>query len=139
MPMESNQSETPFAMWAILEIMGHRRLGGFVSEQQIAGAAFLRIDVPGPEGNITASQFYAPSSIYCITPTSEETARRTALANQPAPVQEWQLPALPAFKPQPVPPDLPPLDGPDSVQEWQAPAISAQDQIPNGEDEDVLF
>ena len=36
-----------FEGWAILELMGHRRLGGLVTEQEIAGAAFLRIDVPG--------------------------------------------------------------------------------------------
>lgn len=33
--------------WAILELMGHRRLAGYVSEQEIAGAAFIRVDVPG--------------------------------------------------------------------------------------------
>jgi hypothetical protein len=39
--------ETPtFEGWAILELMGHRRLGGYLREQDVAGAAFIRIDVP---------------------------------------------------------------------------------------------
>jgi hypothetical protein len=32
--------------WAIIELMGHRRLAGWLSEEEVAGAAFLRIDVP---------------------------------------------------------------------------------------------
>lgn len=35
-----------FEGWAILELMGHRRLGGYLTEQEIAGAAFIRIDIP---------------------------------------------------------------------------------------------
>lgn len=35
-----------FEGYAILEILGHRRLGGFVTETDIAGHGFLRIDIP---------------------------------------------------------------------------------------------
>ncbi|MBI4496833.1 MAG: acetyltransferase [Chloroflexi bacterium] len=74
--------------------MGHRRLGGFVTEQQIGGASFLRIDVPGADGEPVATQFYAPAAVYCITPTTEAMARAVAATNRPAPVQRWELPAL---------------------------------------------
>lgn len=40
------ETRESFTGWAILELMGHRRLGGYLSEQEIAGAAFIRIDVP---------------------------------------------------------------------------------------------
>lgn len=87
-------NETPvFAGWMIVEIMGHRRLGGYVTEQQIAGAGFLRIDVPGPDGTPLATQFYPPASVYAITPCSEEAARAVAKANQPEPVHHYELPA----------------------------------------------
>ena len=79
--------------WAILELMGHRRLGGQVSEAMIAGASFIRIDVPGHGVDPVATQFYAPGAVYCITPTTEETARAVAITNRPAPVQRWELPA----------------------------------------------
>lgn len=82
--------EATFAEWAILELMGHRRLAGYVSEATIGGAALLRIDVPG-ENDTKATQFYAPGAVYCITPTTEDVARSVAARNQPAPVSRWEL------------------------------------------------
>ena len=35
-----------FEEWAVLELMGHRRLAGKVTEATIGGGAFLRIDIP---------------------------------------------------------------------------------------------
>lgn len=87
---------TAYQGWVILELMGHRRLAGFVQTQEIAGASFLRLDVPHPSGGdeLVATQFYAPSAVYCITPTTEETARKVAALTQVAPVQHWELTAL---------------------------------------------
>jgi hypothetical protein len=86
-------TEAPvFEGWAILELMGHRKLGGYVREQNVAGAGFLRVDVPGKEGNV-ATQFYAPGALYCLTPVSEAIARRFAQGVQPEPVTRWELPA----------------------------------------------
>lgn len=85
--------------WAILELMGHRRLAGYVREQELAGTGFIRIDVPGREGEPVATQFYSPSSVYCLTPTTEAMARAIAIRDQPAPVQRWEL-ALPAPRPE---------------------------------------
>lgn len=93
----------PFAQWVILELMGHRRLAGFLTEQEIAGQGFLCLNVPGedPTSTVaTATQFYNPKSVYCITPTTEQTARAVALASQPAPVQRWELPSAPTVTPQ---------------------------------------
>jgi len=84
-----------FEGWAILELMGHRRLGGYLSEVEVAGKGFIRLDVPGVEGP-AASQAYSPQAVYCITPTTEETATAVARAAQPAPVQRWELPQLEA-------------------------------------------
>jgi hypothetical protein len=83
-----------FAYWVIIELMGHRRLAGFLTEQEIAGKGFLRLEVPGQPG---ATQLYNPTSVYCITPTTEAIARALAVSNQPAPVQRWELP--PAITP----------------------------------------
>lgn len=35
-----------FEGWAIVELMGHRRLGAWVSEVELAGAPMLRLDIP---------------------------------------------------------------------------------------------
>ena len=81
--------------WAILELMGHRRLGGRVSEATIAGGAFIRIDIPHPNeaGLFTATQLYSPAAVYAITPTTEEIACAIA-RGAPEPVSRWDLRAL---------------------------------------------
>lgn len=80
-----------FEGWGILEIMGHRRLAGMITEVEIAGAPMLRIDVPSDP---PATQFYSASSIYALTPTSEDTARHIARSmSKVEPVKVWELPA----------------------------------------------
>lgn len=88
-----SDSEKPYEGWAIVELMGHRRLAGLVSQAEQFGVAMLRVDVPGENGEVSATQFYGGSSIYCLTPTTEEIARAVALRNRPEPVARWELPA----------------------------------------------
>lgn len=83
-----------FEQWAILELMGHRRLAGLVSEQEAFGTAMCRIDVPQDEG-MMMTQFYGGSSIYALTPVSEEVARAFARRNVVRPITVYDL-ALPA-------------------------------------------
>jgi hypothetical protein len=83
-------ADTAFEGWAVVELMGHRRLAGLVSEQQIAGAAFLRLDVHGAEAEVV-TQFYAPAAVYCITPTTEEIARKLGDKARPQPVTRYEL------------------------------------------------
>jgi hypothetical protein len=81
--------------WAILELMGHRRLGGYIRQVEMYGAALCRIDIPSEDGlggRPLATQFYSASAIYCVTPTDQVTAMRVAVAFRPEPVSEWQLP-----------------------------------------------
>lgn len=98
----------PFEGWAVLELMGHRRIAGKLTEQ--TGGCFaglLRIDIPGPDGAIAATQFYSSAAVYCITPTTEEIARHVAVRNVPEPVHAWELPKkLPAAPPEGEPADL---------------------------------
>jgi hypothetical protein len=77
--------------WTILELMGHRRLGGLVREDTLAGAKVLRVEIPDGDGFTT--QFYGGGALYCVTPTTEELARAVAARNRPAPVHRWELPA----------------------------------------------
>lgn len=87
--------DTPYEGWAILELMGHRRLGGRVNEATIAGAAFIRIDIPHPDDSsrVAATQFYSPAALYALTPTTAEIAC-TIAAQAPQPVSRWDLRAL---------------------------------------------
>lgn len=85
-----SEQDKGYEGFAILELMGHRRLVGRLSEATIAGAAFIRIDVPDAEG-LETTQFYAPSAVYAITPTTEDVVRRAAKTNSVQPISPYEL------------------------------------------------
>ena len=97
--MADETKASAFEGWAILELMGHRRLAGYLSDAVVGGVALLRIDVPnndwkpGVDGSQewVATQCYSGASIYCITPTTEAIARKVATSCHPAPVTAWEL------------------------------------------------
>lgn len=89
-PKTHGQCGSHFETFAFLELMGHRKLAGLVQEVEIAGGKFLRIDVPDHEGKLT-TQFYSPSSVYCITPTTEAMVKAYAAHNAPRPVSRFEL------------------------------------------------
>jgi len=92
-------TDTPtFAEWVILELLGHRRLAGYLTEQQIAGHGYLRLDIPGEDDSeaFAATQLFNPTSVYAIHPTSETIARHAAKTYRQAPLTRWELRELPA-------------------------------------------
>jgi hypothetical protein len=96
MSSEKTDKTEPTKFWAVVELMGHRKLAGEVSEAVIAGAHMLRIDVPKPPPAITGSttQFYSASAIYAISPVTEEIARAASRSYQPAPINRWEIPEM---------------------------------------------
>ena len=85
---------TPAASWAVVELMGHRKLAGLVSEEIRFGVPMCRIDVPA-NGEIAAfTQLYGGASIYAMTPVSEQVARGVAAKLQMRPVEIWDLAAV---------------------------------------------
>lgn len=100
---EQSQS---FNTWAIVEVMGHKKFAGFVTEQTFGAATMIRVDVPAteqPDGRTTAeySKLIGVGSIYMLTPCTEEVARKAAVVierwNDPIPVSipaERQLSAV---------------------------------------------
>lgn len=81
-----------FECWAILEIMGHQTYAGYVSEQVVAGQAFVRIDIPGDAELGDWTKYFGPSSVYGITPVTEQIARLRAKTLGRAPMSVWDLP-----------------------------------------------
>lgn len=104
--MSENQK---FEGWAVVEMLGHKKLAGMVSEQVLAGTALIRVDVPetahqrevsGFGGHTVEvkpayTKFVGVGSIYCITPCSEAIARQCATVlerwNDPIPVDMPRL------------------------------------------------
>lgn len=85
-----------FDSWAIVELMGHVRMAGRVTEEERFGGKVGRVDVPDGDGFITV--YFNGSSLYRLTAVSEEVARAAAKQNRPEPVHQWELP-----KPTPKP------------------------------------
>lgn len=82
--------------WAIVEIMGHQRFAGYVSERAIGGASLLQVDVPECDGRAAFTKLIGVGSIYAITPCTEETARAAAQHYRTRAFHEYELPRLPA-------------------------------------------
>jgi hypothetical protein len=76
--------------WAIVELMGHVKLAGRLTEEERFGAKMGRLDIPHGDGFVT--QFFGGASVYRITPVSEEVARQVAKKSDPAPVYSWDFP-----------------------------------------------
>jgi hypothetical protein len=117
---------TAYSGPAIIELMGHRRTAGIVTEVTQYGSAQLRVDTPNPDGFTVATQFYGGSAIYCLTPCDED-AMRAALESR------WSLPGPVRMALMPPEPD------PDfaEVDEFLAPQ---SDQEPKKDDDDeVIF
>lgn len=102
-----------FEAWGLLELFGHQRLAGAISDQTIGGVHFLRVDVPAV-GDVPAyTRFFTQGAIYGMTVTTEDVARRLAQALKARPVQAYELaqpeaPALP--RPEPTAPENPGAD-----------------------------
>lgn len=77
-----------FEGWAIVELMGHVRLAGYVTEEEHFGAKLGRIDIPFEGG--PATQYFAGSAVYRVTPCTEIVAR-TQVSRVSKPVSEWDL------------------------------------------------
>ena len=81
-----------FDEWAVVDQYGHTRLAGRVTEATIAGGSFIRLDIPGKDGQIAMTKFLGPGSIFEFTLVTEETAKAFAATHIPAPVTRWDLP-----------------------------------------------
>jgi hypothetical protein len=87
-----DQPAEPFDTWAIVELLGHRRLAGRCTEETLFGAALLRIDIP-TSPDTWETQYYSAAALYGLQPVSEDAARRVAARSQPQPLYAYELPA----------------------------------------------
>ena len=89
-----------FECWAIVEVMGHRQFAGFVSEQAIGGASFVRVDVPAVQVDgeqlPAFTKLLGAGSIYAISPCTEDTAKAFAAKARTRSFSVYEAPRLPA-------------------------------------------
>lgn len=82
-----------FDSWGVVEVMGHQTYAGRVTEQTVGGQAFVRVDVPAVGETPAFTKLFGSGSIYCITPTSEDVARRMAAQVIKTPVYLYDVPS----------------------------------------------
>lgn len=101
---------TPAALWAIVEIFGHQRIAGQVSEQEFGGCKMVRVDVPDVHyverggWNEARSDYereirtiaahtrsFGPGAIYSVNWCDERTAKLAAASIRHRPVSPYEL------------------------------------------------
>jgi hypothetical protein len=69
---------TAFDNWCIVELFGHQKISGKVTEQVIAGQGFIRVDVPATSRHPSFTRLFGSGAIYSITPVEAEIAQTAA-------------------------------------------------------------
>ena len=89
-----------FDQWCLVELFGHQRIAGRVTEQTIGGCAFVRVDVPAVDEIPYYTKLYGNGAIYAMTPVTEEIARAAAKTYRAVPVSPYEIPELKALRSQ---------------------------------------
>ena len=87
-------SERESDVWAIVEIMGHSRFAGRVSECQAFGAPLIRVEVPEVDDQPAFEKHFGAAAIFAITPCDEAYARAAAQAFRSRPLALVELSAI---------------------------------------------
>ncbi len=105
----SEQSQSSFSGWAVVEVFGHQRYAGYVTTEAFGQAVLFRVDVPPlaerervtrhyergdagesiPPGSTVKesgvqgyTKYLGPSSIFAMTPCTQEAAEKAVEAMQ---------------------------------------------------------
>ena len=89
-----SEKQEKFEAWGLLELFGHQRLAGLLTEQNIGGCHFIRIDVPAVKDVQGYTRFFSNGAIYGMTILTEEVARAMAENMLARPVQAYEMPRL---------------------------------------------
>lgn len=81
-----------FDQWCVVEIMGHKKFAGRVTE---GAFGLVQIDVPESGPDLPAfTKLFGAAAIYGMTPCTEETARAVARGLRLLAFQTYELPSL---------------------------------------------
>ena len=84
--------EEKFDQWAMVELYGHQRIVGKVTEATIGGCSFIRVDVPELDEKPPFTRYFGQGAIYSINPISEEIAKELLLSCRNVPVHQYEMP-----------------------------------------------
>lgn len=78
-------------MWALVELFGHNRIAGKVTEAEMGGGSLIRVDVPAVKDRAPLTKYYNVKAIYALTPVDEATALKMAESIDAAPINSYSL------------------------------------------------
>lgn len=82
-------------MFAIVELFGHQRIAGRISQQTFGGASFVRVDVPevkrGDRTIHAHTRSFGGAAIYAVNWCDEETATLAAVSIQHEPMSPYSV------------------------------------------------
>lgn len=78
-------------LFAIVELFGHQKMAGKVTEQSIGPTTFVRIDVPESEKQQSFTRLLNPSAIYAINPVTEDVMKDMAARFSAMPIEAWDI------------------------------------------------
>lgn len=85
-------SQEKFEQWCLVELFGHSRIAGLVTEQSIGGQSFVRVDVPATSTSGGFTRLFGAAAIYAMNPIAEDIVRGLAEQIQAKPITAWDLP-----------------------------------------------
>ncbi|GAB3278430.1 hypothetical protein GCM10027347_52830 [Larkinella harenae] len=86
-----SQANQPLELFAIVELFGHQQIAGKLTEQVVAGASMVRVDVPAVDEQPEFTRFFNPSAIYAINPVTQEIAEYRAQQIKARPISPYDI------------------------------------------------
>jgi hypothetical protein len=81
-------------LWGVVEVMGHSRYAGRISEYAELGVPLVRVEIPETAMHPAHEKLLGAASIFRITPCTEDVARRVAEQCSVSPLSLVGLPSV---------------------------------------------
>ena len=78
-------------LFAVVELFGHQRIAGKITEHNFGSSTFVRIDVPETPSQPGFTRLVNPTAIYAINPVTEEVMITMANNIQQKPIEAYDV------------------------------------------------
>lgn len=89
-----SQNTPPLDTWAVVELFGHQKIAGKLSEVNIGANVMIKVMVPKTDYHPEYDRLFNPSAIYAINPMEESLVVRYAETLKVAPITPYEASAM---------------------------------------------